>query len=281
MPYRSHHRARAHIVSETYVDIEGMHIRLTRKTIKNLYLRIKPSDGSITISAPVHMSIERIAEFGRVRRPWIERQREILAKSRHESLAAAAELVGEYNELRKNAELRSGAMDDGTLTDDAATDRTVVDGGVTDDILASETTVMPAQGKGDGFLDGSTAQGFFVQQSRRFEWTQTTKLQAAQRINTQLPELLGRWEPVIGRKPTHITLRTMTTRWGSCTPKTGRIRLNLQLGFMDPKFLEYVLVHEMTHLWVGGHGSEFQAHMSTYLPYWKQLRRQLNRHVVW
>lgn len=67
---------------------------------------------------------------------------------------------------------------------------------------------------------------------------------------------------------------------GSCTPKTGRIRLNLQLGLMDPRFLEYVLVHEMTHLWENGHGEDFQRRMSAYLPQWRQLRRELNRHVV-
>ena len=80
--------------------------------------------------------------------------------------------------------------------------------------------------------------------------------------------------------PTHVTLRIMTSRWGSCTPKTGRIRLNLQLGLMDPRFLEYVLVHEMTHLWENGHGEDFQRRMSAYLPQWRQLRRELNRHVV-
>ena len=84
--------------------------------------------------------------------------------------------------------------------------------------------------------------------------------------------------PIIGREPTHVTLRVMTSRWGSCTPKTGRIRLNLQLGLMDPRFLEYVLVHEMTHLWENGHGEGFQRRMSAYLPQWRRLRR--NRHVV-
>ena len=49
---------------------------------------------------------------------------------------------------------------------------------------------------------------------------------------------------------------------------------------MDPRFLEYVLVHEMTHLWENGHGEDFQRRMSAYLPQWRQLRRELNRHVV-
>lgn len=99
-------------------------------------------------------------------------------------------------------------------------------------------------------------------------------------IESQLPVLLAKWGPIVGRTPTHITLRLMSSRWGSCTPKTGRIRLNLQLGLMAPRFLEYVLVHEMTHLWENGHGEGFQRRMSAYLPQWRQLRRDINRQVV-
>jgi predicted metal-dependent hydrolase len=112
------------------------------------------------------------------------------------------------------------------------------------------------------------------------EWNDDLRRAAAASINKALPALLARWEPIIGRSPTHITLRTMTSRWGSCTPKTGRIRLNLQLGLMDRRFLEYVLVHEMTHLWEHGHGAGFQRRMSAYLPDWRQLRRELNQHMV-
>lgn len=49
---------------------------------------------------------------------------------------------------------------------------------------------------------------------------------------------------------------------------------------MAPRFLEYVLVHEMTHLWENGHGEGFQRRMSAYLPQWRQSRRDINRQVV-
>lgn len=113
------------------------------------------------------------------------------------------------------------------------------------------------------------------------QWTPELRTRAERSINAALPALLAHWEPVIGRAPSHITLRTMTSRWGSCTPRTGRIRLNLQLGVMDARLLEYVLVHEMTHLWAAGHGVEFQRHMDRYLPHWRELRTQLNHQRVW
>lgn len=192
------------------VPCDGFELHVTRKSIKNLYLRVKPPQGIIEISAPLGMSDRRIIEFVRGRRGWIDEQRRRIVAA-HDA--------------------QPGPDNNGTR--------------------------------------------------RGFAWTRERKTQAAAAITALLPRLLAAWEPVISRHPAHITLRIMSSRWGSCTPKTGRIRLNLQLGLMDPKFLEYVLVHEMTHLWVNGHGLEFQRLMTAYLPQWRQLRRELNRQIVW
>lgn len=150
-------------------------------------------------------------------------------------------------------------------------------------VVATAPLRMPLR-EIDAFV---TAKRDWIMQSRRrvaaspaapkAEWTAERKAVAADRIEAQLPALLARWEPVIGKSPTHITLRLMSSRWGSCTPRTGRIRLNLQLAELPPEFLEYVLVHEMTHLWVNGHGPDFQRLMSRYLPGWRETRRALNR----
>ena len=47
------------------------------------------------------------------------------------------------------------------------------------------------------------------------------------------------------------------TRWGSCTPDEGTIRLSTRLRGMPAWVLDYVLVHELAHLLVPGHGPEF------------------------
>ncbi|TCD54328.1 DUF45 domain-containing protein [Alloscardovia theropitheci] len=107
-------------------------------------------------------------------------------------------------------------------------------------------------------------------------WTQQREKEARAIINKKLPALLEKWGCVIDRQPSHITLRVMKTRWGSCTPATGRIRLNLALAFVPEELLEYVLVHELTHLYERGHGAGFQRRMSMYIPDWKNKRRALN-----
>lgn len=181
------------------MNVDGLEVQVVRKPIKHMYLRVKPPNGTVVISAPALVRDADIAAFVRSKRTWIaERQSSITA---HHA---------------------------------------------------------------NGLVRGTTT------------WTDDLRRQAARNINAALPSLLARWEPVIGKSPTHITLRVMSSRWGSCTPRTGRIRLNLQLGLMDERLLEYVLVHELTHLWEHGHGAEFQRRMNAYLPNWRQLRRELN-----
>lgn len=48
-------------------------------------------------------------------------------------------------------------------------------------------------------------------------------------------------------------------RWGSCTPSDGSIRLSTRLQGLPTWVIDYVLVHELTHLLVNDHGPEFWA----------------------
>ena len=69
----------------------------------------------------------------------------------------------------------------------------------------------------------------------------------------------------------------MKTRWGSCTPERGYIRLNTELAKKPRDCLEYLVVHEMAHLHEPTHNQRFLALMDQYLPNWPALREKLNR----
>lgn len=47
------------------------------------------------------------------------------------------------------------------------------------------------------------------------------------------------------------------SRWGSCTPLDRTIRLSARLRGMPAYVVDYVLLHELTHLIVAGHGDDF------------------------
>jgi predicted metal-dependent hydrolase len=54
------------------------------------------------------------------------------------------------------------------------------------------------------------------------------------------------------------------TRWGSCTPEDGTIRLSVQLRGMPAWVVDYVLVHELSHLLEPGHGPAFWKLVNRY-----------------
>lgn len=57
---------------------------------------------------------------------------------------------------------------------------------------------------------------------------------------------------------------TMASRWGSCTPVDRTIRLSRRLEGMPAYVVDYVLLHELAHLIVGGHGPRFWALLAGY-----------------
>lgn len=54
------------------------------------------------------------------------------------------------------------------------------------------------------------------------------------------------------------------TRWGSCTPSEGTIRLSHRLQGMPEYVVDYVLLHELAHLLEPDHGSRFWALLESY-----------------
>lgn len=88
--------------------------------------------------------------------------------------------------------------------------------------------------------------------SRRFSRRMSTdRIDLAQRSNA-LADRYGL------RRPVHIRWSDgMTTRWGSCTPSTGTIRISSRLAAFPDWVIDYVVVHELAHLHVCNHGDDF------------------------
>lgn len=66
-------------------------------------------------------------------------------------------------------------------------------------------------------------------------------------------------------RPTSVRWSTRQhRRWGSCTPETGEIRISESARDLPDDVFDYVLLHELTHLLVPGHGPDFWAHLQAY-----------------
>ncbi len=84
-------------------------------------------------------------------------------------------------------------------------------------------------------------------------------------------ELAGRAEQLsahyFGGRAKPASVRWVTnqnTRWGSCTPAEGSIRLSHRLQGMPEYVVDYVLLHELAHLLVPGHGPDFWELLRAY-----------------
>ena len=92
-----------------------------------------------------------------------------------------------------------------------------------------------------------------------------------------MPTLLIRWEPQLGVRPNRVLIQRMKTKWGSCNPISGHIRLNTELARKPPVCLEYIVVHELVHLLEPTHNARFQSLMDDAMPHWRQIRSELNQ----
>ncbi|MDR1567501.1 MAG: M48 family metallopeptidase [Streptococcaceae bacterium] len=93
-------------------------------------------------------------------------------------------------------------------------------------------------------------------------------------------ELVKIWEQRLDVEVAFIGIRKMSSRWGSCTTKTRRIRLNSALKYCSRECLEYVIVHELAHLRENNHSSRFWAIVSGVLPDYKARQSKL-RMLQW
>jgi len=80
-------------------------------------------------------------------------------------------------------------------------------------------------------------------------------------------------------RPSHLTIRKMKGKWGSCTSR-GRITLNSDLIKPDDSLAEYVIIHELCHLKEPNHGQGFYALLGELVPKWQEMRSRLKKYII-
>lgn len=86
--------------------------------------------------------------------------------------------------------------------------------------------------------------------------------------------------PVVGEKGAPypaVGVRRMKSMWGSCNAAKGVIRFNTVLLCADGECIDYVVLHELTHLLIAGHQRDFYRFLAAAMPDWKRRKTRLNR----
>ena len=72
-----------------------------------------------------------------------------------------------------------------------------------------------------------------------------------------------------------VRMGRMTQKWNSCST-LGTVTLTADLADRDPRFQDFVIVHELPHLRLPNHGKLFKATMTAHIPDWKRYEIERN-----
>ena len=225
-----------------HIDLGDIRVEIQRKNNKHAHLYVYPPEGRVHISAPMHMGEDALRAFAISQLSWIKaQQRQMRAQPR--------EPEREY--LNRESHQVWGRRYLLKIIEEDATPAVE---------LKHSTLVLKVRPGSDETRRESLLESWYREQLR-----------------AKLPMLLDKWQPLMGVSARRILVQRMKTRWGSCNPTTGNVRLNTELAKKPPECLEYILVHELAHLIEPTHNARFLALMDRFMPQWRQIKDDLNR----
>ena len=99
----------------------------------------------------------------------------------------------------------------------------------------------------------------------------------SRRLEKLLPELFEKWQKKLGVRAAKVTIKDTRSQWGSCNVKNHNISISVWLGAFPEECIEYVVVHELTHLLEKGHNARFYGYLDLHYPEWKICEKILKR----
>ncbi len=222
--------------SQKIITVSELPIEVVRKKIKNIHLGVYPPEGKVRISVPTHITDDNIRLAVISKLPWIKRkQQELQSQPRQTARKYVSGESHYYKGKRYILEVIERYGRHGVAIKNNAKMLLYVHPG----------TTIPNKEK-------------VVQQWYR------------EQLKEDITALLGKWLPVIDKPLNFWGIKKMKTKWGSCNITHNRIWLNLELAKKSPECLEYVLVHELVHLYERHHNNNFRRLMDQFLPQWRK-----------
>ena len=220
---------------------KGMTVEITYKRIKNIYLRIK-DEHTLSVSCPRRVTLTEIRTFIDTKENWIRKQ--------------------------LDASGRLPVMRTGTDGTNAVW-------------LAKEMKVSCVYGKRNRI---EIKEDEIIYHLNEYDEEIMNRLfynAAAKQLAEMIREKRKYLDQVICdrnhlRYPS-ITVRFMTSRWGSCTPSSSSIRISSRLIHFPQACLDYVLLHEYAHLLQANHSKAFWQIVGEHMPDYKAVSAVLKK----
>ncbi|MEH6628447.1 MAG: SprT family zinc-dependent metalloprotease [Motiliproteus sp.] len=97
-----------------------------------------------------------------------------------------------------------------------------------------------------------------------------------QQAQQHFPERLKHWSDIMQLSPASLKVKRYKSRWGSCDQRQ-RITLNSRLMMASEDIIDYVIIHELSHMLEMNHSAAFWFHVERYCPDYRERRRWLKR----
>jgi len=227
---------------ETQIQLGDIEADVTLKNIKNIHLSVYPPTGRVRIAAPSHMNLDTIRVFALAKLGWIKRQRQKMHDQERETPREYLERESHYVWGQRYL-LKIIESDQSPSVD-----------------LQPTQMVLKVRPGTDSAKMETLVETWYREQ-----------------LKQAVPPLIAKWAPLMAVEVAQFFVQRMKTKWGSCNPVARNIRLNTELAKKPPCCLEYIIVHEMTHMIEPTHNTRFVSLMDYFMPQWKLYRDQLNR----
>ena len=224
------------------ISVSGINVEVVRKDIKNLHVGVYPPEGRVRVAAPLLLDDDavRLAVISKL--SWIRRQKAHFQEQPRQSKREYVPRESHYFFGRRY-------------------------------LLSIKEQSGPAHVE--------------IRRSNRLDLFVPFGADAAQRelillawyrkeLKARIPDLIVKWQAVIGVQVADWGVKRMKTNWGSCNIEARRIWLNLELAKKPVQCLEYIMVHEMVHLLERHHNGRFTELMDAFMPLWRLHRDELN-----
>jgi len=217
-----------------------------RKKVKNINLRIKP-DLEVYISVPMNLHRDYIENFIRSKEEWIK---SVLKK------------VENVKEKQKDFEYKTGEIHKFLGKEYNLTVKT---GNF--NAVSLKNNIRPNE------IILTINENIFENIDEKKKIMEKWYFENAKKLFLQFME---KWLEILDENVEKVAIKPMKTRWGSCNYVKRYINLNTELIKRTPFEIEYVILHELTHLKYPNHGRGFYNYIERYMPNYKVAEKMLN-----
>jgi len=221
--------------------IDDIQVEISKKRMKNMYIRVDNETGVVKVSIPQRVSYDTAKEFVIKNLDWVNKTREqvlLSIESRAMDYVSGEQMTlwGQKYEI----EYIPSYCEKGVYIKD---DKVV--------ILAP--------------LDSDSK----LRKSLVDKWLREILME-------EIISLEEECFKITNKKANEWRIKDMKTKWGTCNYVDSRIWISAKLVGKKRECLRYVMIHELTHLYVHNHGPQFKAYMDMFCPEWRQIRKLLN-----